>query len=214
MQVSTATTAELIAFFNANTGGAQVKKFADRKTAERRVQALVDEIASEAPAVISPGLRNPGDVFGSAMEAAKVSKPDSTLAKVEFIPSYNHRVCPKCGSTEIFNGRTKGGLVVDEDTVTGCHNCDWVQDDGKVAKSPVSTGKLRPAMVASMKIDRQIIEVTTGLIYKNACQVWKAGLITSSQCDRLSATLYGAAKQGNRLMSLSVAGHVFTLAVK
>ena len=104
--------------------------------------------------------------------------------------------------------------MVDEDTVAGCHNCDWVQDDGKVAKSPVSTGKLRPAMVASMKIDRQIIEVTTGLIYKNACQVWKAGLITSSQCDRLSATLYGAAKQGNRLMSLSVAGHVFTLAVK
>lgn len=124
MQVSTATTAELIAFFNANTGGAQVKKFADRKTAERRVQALVDEIASEAPTVISPDLRNPGDVFGSAMEAAKVSKPDSTLAKVEFIPSYNHRVCPKCGSTDIFNGRTKGGLVVDEDTVattaTGC----------------------------------------------------------------------------------------------
>lgn len=215
MNVSTATTAELIAFFNANTGGNPVKKFADRKTAERRVQALVDEIASEAPAVISPDLRNPGDVFGSAIEAAKVSKPDSTLAKVEFTPSYNHRVCPKCGSTDIFNGRTKGGLVVDEDTVAGCHNCDWVQDDGKASEKPSTpTGKLRPEMAASLKLDRQIKDETAGIVYKNACQVWKAGLISSSQCDRLSATLYGAAKQGNRLISVSINCHVFTLANK
>lgn len=214
MNVSTATTAELLAFFNANTGGNPVKKFADRKTAERRVQALVDEIASEATAVISPGLRNPGDVFGSAMEAAKVSKPDSTLAKVEFTPSYNHRVCPKCGSTDIFNGRTKGGLVVDEDTVAGCHNCDWVQDDGKVAKSSTTTGVSRPAMAESLKLDRRIVDLTSGVVYKNACQVWKANVVSSSQCDRLSALLYGAAKNGDRELVASVNGHNFTLEVK
>lgn len=41
INVTTATTAELLAFFNANSGAATVKKFADRKTAERRVSALL-----------------------------------------------------------------------------------------------------------------------------------------------------------------------------
>ncbi len=36
-----ATTAELIAFFNTNTGGAQVTKFSDRKTAERRLSKIM-----------------------------------------------------------------------------------------------------------------------------------------------------------------------------
>ena len=212
MQVSTATTAELLAFFNANTGGAQVKKFADRKTAERRVQSLVEEMIADG------GLEPTRIKLTESTDAKNARLADEVIEKatrsLEFIPSYNHRVCPKCGSTEIFNGRTKGGLVVDEDTVAGCHSCDWMQDDGKPAKSPVSTGKLRPAMAESMKLDRQILNVTTGVVYKNACQVWKNDLITSSQCDRLSATLYGAAKQGNRLMSMTIGANVFTLAVK
>jgi hypothetical protein len=41
INVKTATTAELVAFYNANAFQ-PVKKFADRKTAERRVQALLD----------------------------------------------------------------------------------------------------------------------------------------------------------------------------
>jgi hypothetical protein len=41
INVTTATTAELLAFFNANSGATPVKKFADRKTAERRVSALI-----------------------------------------------------------------------------------------------------------------------------------------------------------------------------
>lgn len=44
--VSSATAAELLTFFNAHTGGNPVKKFADRKTAERRVSALL----AQAPA--------------------------------------------------------------------------------------------------------------------------------------------------------------------
>lgn len=173
MNVSTATTAELLAFFNANTGGNPVKKFADRKTAERRVQALVDEIASEATAVTSPGLRNPGDVFASSMEAAKVSKPDSTLAKVE------------------------QPAVVRTTT-----------------KSSTPVGVSRPAMAESLKLDRRIVDLTSGVVYKNACQVWKANVVSSSQCDRLSALLYGAAKNGDRELVASVNGHNFTLEVK
>lgn len=42
-------------------------------------------------------------------------------------------VCPECGSTELYTGRAKDiggglGVVVDEETVGGCHHCDWHYD--------------------------------------------------------------------------------------
>lgn len=46
-QVSSASTASLLAFFNANTGGNPVAKFRDRATAEKRVLALIAEMAAE-----------------------------------------------------------------------------------------------------------------------------------------------------------------------
>lgn len=52
-KIATATTAELVNFFNANcekVGKAPVKRFADRKTAEKRVAALMAELPVEAKA--------------------------------------------------------------------------------------------------------------------------------------------------------------------
>ena len=46
-QVPSASSKELLAFFNANTGGNQVAKFRDRATAEKRVLALIAEMAAE-----------------------------------------------------------------------------------------------------------------------------------------------------------------------
>ena len=43
LNITTATTAELVAFYNANAS-TPVKKFADRKTAERRVAALIESL--------------------------------------------------------------------------------------------------------------------------------------------------------------------------
>lgn len=49
INVETAKTSELVAFYNANVAeGKQVKKFVNRATAQRRVQALVDELAQTA----------------------------------------------------------------------------------------------------------------------------------------------------------------------
>lgn len=45
--VATTPTAKLLEFFNANTGGNQVAKFRDRATAEKRVLALIAEMAAE-----------------------------------------------------------------------------------------------------------------------------------------------------------------------
>lgn len=33
--------------------------------------------------------------------------------------------CPKCGSEEVYHGRTVNGIVQDEETVWGCHECGW-----------------------------------------------------------------------------------------
>ena len=49
-QIASATAAQLVSFYNAHAA-APVKRFADRKTAERRVAALVAEIAPTVKAV-------------------------------------------------------------------------------------------------------------------------------------------------------------------
>jgi hypothetical protein len=47
-EVKTASTADLVAFYNKHNKKAPVKKFADRATAEKRVTALIDEIEAVA----------------------------------------------------------------------------------------------------------------------------------------------------------------------
>ena len=158
--VRLATGPQLLAFFNENTGGAKVTKFRDRPTAEKRVQRLVDEMKAEEM-IEDMGIKSQKEAAhiianqlgASAALLDELGSEDPTDAEIaasngpqpgEFIPSYNHTVCPKCGSSEIYNGRTNGGLVVDEDVIAGCHACDWVQDDRKrnvasVKKTP--TGK-------------------------------------------------------------------------
>lgn len=54
MDVKTATTAALIEFYNKHSEK-PIKKFADRATAEKRVQAIVDALAAKAPAASPKG---------------------------------------------------------------------------------------------------------------------------------------------------------------
>ncbi len=62
INVKTATTAALLAFFNANTGGAQVTKFKDHATAETRVSKLLAEMVAD------------GDLEASEVLAVKAPK--------------------------------------------------------------------------------------------------------------------------------------------
>jgi pyruvate/2-oxoglutarate dehydrogenase complex dihydrolipoamide acyltransferase (E2) component len=50
--ITTASTKELISFYNANSGRPLVKKFADRKTAEARVKNVIESIAKSEPAKV------------------------------------------------------------------------------------------------------------------------------------------------------------------
>lgn len=37
-----------------------------------------------------------------------------------------YAVCPVCGSSHLYNGRVNDkGIVVDDDRIVGCHDCDW-----------------------------------------------------------------------------------------
>lgn len=73
-------------------------------------------------------------------------------------------------------------------------------DNVKVMNQKIDTGNTRPAMQASLKLDRTITCIETGETWKNAYQMWVAhpDWMTSSQQDRLTAQLYAAAKQGEQ----------------
>lgn len=74
------------------------------------------------------------------------------------------------------------------------------------------TGKERPTMKTSLKLDRSIRHVDTGDVWLNAHQMWVANpdWMTSSQQDRLTARLYAAAKRGEREL-VTVNGRTFEL---
>ena len=42
--------------------------------------------------------------------------------------------CPECGSDELYVGEAPEGIVINEDTVGGCHHCDWEYDMRKASK--------------------------------------------------------------------------------
>ncbi len=191
INVASATTAELLAFFNANTGGNPVKKFADRKTAERRVQTLVDEMAEEIG-------------FGDKLEEDERMEPDSTDIQIMQLEA---AVAVVDNTSSVLPAPTDDFAEVTEEQHAE-HRAEVSHKlDRRNATGP------RPEMVASLKIDRRIVDLLTGEEYKNAMQVYRAGMVSYSQCDRLSAVLYGAFKKtGKRDAICKINGHSFRLA--
>lgn len=141
----TATMTQLVSFYNEHAP-TPVKRFADRATAGKRVQRLVDGMIAETEKKIlnDAGVQEGEGVPPEVVESIQQSRNTimlNALAKPTFIPSYNHQVCPKCGSSEIYNGRTQGGLIVDEDRIAGCHACDWVQDDRRSSNNSAGVSR-------------------------------------------------------------------------
>ena len=74
------------------------------------------------------------------------------------------------------------------------------------------TGKERPTMKTSLKLDRRIMRVDSEQVWPNAHVMWveNPDWMTSSQQDRLTARLYAAAKRGEREL-VTVNGRTFEL---
>ena len=60
----------------------------------------------------------------------------------------------------------------------------------------------RPNMTASLSLDRTIECITTGGVWKNAHRLWVENYtwMTGGQQDRLTKTLYSAAKRGEQVV--------------
>jgi hypothetical protein len=223
----TATAQELLKFYNDNNSPL-VKRFSDRKTAERRCQETADRLnaAHNLASIISTQWAQADAAKASGVDhsasnariAALVAPRHPDAASVHGYDQHGQIKCPHCG-THLSNG-----VGTDRDEVNGrvirhnthqfaCLGCG--EEFGPVlsarrAARPVTPVGPRPQMVQSLKLDRRIVCVDTGAEYKNACQVWKAGLVSASQGDRLSALLYGAAKRGE-FPTVTVNGHAFKL---
>lgn len=65
--------------------------------------------------------------------------PATESASVEVKDPRDRAVCPECGSDELYAGESPEGIVINEDTVGGCHHCDWEYDMRKASKA--ATGK-------------------------------------------------------------------------
>lgn len=130
MNVSTATTAELVAFYNAHANK-PVTKFSDRKTAERRVSELIAGIKFSPP---------------SAERTAALAAADARELR-----------CPKCGDTQnLTRGAVKilrGQQHVVNEHIADCHNCghEWNTETGKPVRKAASNPDRSAAIAASWK---------------------------------------------------------------
>lgn len=224
-QVSSASTSELVAFYNKNCecfGKKQVKKFADRTTAQLRVRQMIEDIeAEQAELAVSSAPSQLAICLGlapasSATEGMVCGEVTTKAVFEDEVSPYNRTTCPQCGSEELYSGRCESGFVVDENLVGGCHHCDWEYDVRSSKKSPAPTGEVREAMITSLKLDRTITAYDESMaqigVWKNACQMWKQNLdwMTSAQQDGLTAKLYKAAKAGEKIRVV-INGRTFEL---
>ena len=227
MNFQTATMSELVNWYNLRAER-PVKRFSDRKTAERRCAELAAELAAPQPiAHVEPETEtevaeNPykeGSTSAALFDALKAHES----AKSEGVHGYEHHGqvnCPHCG-THLGNGvgehmqEVNGTYVKHDKFQYECLACgeEFGPEIQKRDPAEKKTVGPRPAMVESLKLDRRIVDLETGEVHANACRVWKAGLISAAQCDRLSAQLYKAAKAGDLQKRVTVNGRKFALAV-
>lgn len=149
INVSAASTAELLAFYNANSGKDAVKRFSDRKTAERRVAALL----SATPKASAHGT--------TYKQAYRNGTP----------------VCPECdASSDITCGEVKmlhGEQHVVNEHIAQCHGCghQWDTNTGKprrraadkaaASRSLAIAESWKDKKVAAARATRHHVVVTT-----------------------------------------------------
>lgn len=77
----------------------------------------------------------------------------------------------------------------------------------------VTSPEAKAAIAASFKLDRETIELTTGEVFPHAGKIWTmygTEWMTYAQHDKLTRTLYGAAKKGERAV-FEINGRAFAL---
>jgi hypothetical protein len=127
----------------------------------------------------------------------------------------NTEVCPECGSEELYAGRNKKGLVVDEEYIIGCHHCSWEVDTRKTKSAGPKRGRNEKQIEAaktSKKLNRAVLCVETAQQWDKVGDIHKLNpeLMTWGQCGAARAKMYAAAKNGE-LITVTVAGKNYRL---
>jgi len=198
INVALATSQQLLAFFNEHSA-TKVKRFADRKTAERRVKDLLSVLWAQHREI------DPAAQAATTIARALAAVP----ARPYGFAQHGQQTCPACG-IDLNNGvgvhldEVNGRSIKHDEFEFTCLGCGAEFGPAISAKrtpAALATGLTRPAMKDSLKLDRTIACLTTGETWKNAYRMWVAnpGWMTSAQVDRLTATLYKAAKAGERV---------------
>ena len=226
MNFQTATMSELVNWYNLRAER-PVKRFSDRRTAERRCAELAAELAAPQliahvePETETEVTENPykeGTTSAALFDALKAHEATKG-ADVQGYRFHCLTHCPHCG-THLDNGvgehmqEVNGTYVKHDRFQYECLACgeEFGPEIQKRSATDKKTIGPRPAMVESLKLDRRIVNLETNEVYANACRVWKAGLVSSAQGDRLSAELYRAAKSGDLQKQVTVNGRRFALA--
>lgn len=225
INVETASTKELVAFYNAHAhelGKKEVKKFADRATAQLRVSQILGDlevmetgsgIDIEQEEEFSWNTGEPS-TLSVCLGLTKVQLPEVTAdCDVYGLEDHDLTHCPECGihlsnGVGVHNQEVNGKKIKHNKFEYCCLACTAEFGPAirkSVSKTSEPTGEVREAMKTSLKLDRTIAAYDeTGKVlgtWVNACRMWKQNLdwMTSAQQDGLTAKLYKAAKQGEKI---------------
>lgn len=159
-------TSEMVVEFNALTGG-EVKKFADRASTEKRLQKARNDFPEAAESYCS-----------EVAEQAKTKYPVENQKQFFKEPDGTYH-CPKCGTTEVALGRgNERGDIVDEDTYSFCHHCDWEFDKKKQPKnlkrSKSTSETWNVPEIAEKRKQRNAVAVENHGVYRSVKQAFEA----------------------------------------
>lgn len=108
-----------------------IKTYSTRSNAKRALKAIGDEaLKFEGKLILVTE-----ESITIDLDHAKAVQDDAGKEGMD------RTTCPECGSNEIFIGEGDSyGMVINEDSVIGCHHCDWVFRATKKAKKTKATG--------------------------------------------------------------------------
>lgn len=206
--IATATTAELVVFYNAHSNRPAIKKFSDRATAVARCAAIQDamkaalaEQTKEEPIMTEQNVAVENDI--EEVASTEVAEQDTNKAptKAELAKAAKEALdagkCPACGHDHLSPNGEEGTIAGDEQLV--CDSCGAVfwKENGKQVVSKAETATKIAAAVAqtwndpavkAKRMERHniyVTDVTNGeggpeVFYKSVLDAFKAlGLMIS-----------------------------------
>lgn len=154
--LSAATTAELVVFYNAHSGRPAIKKFSDRATGIARCAAIQDELrnqqAKEEPTMSETNdtvVQQDEDISAVAEATEQAEATTEATEQAEAKP-YVPGTCPSCGSTDLAPNGEAGTVAGDEQqSCNACGHAFWVENGAALASTRAEANKRIAEAVAA-----------------------------------------------------------------